>query len=151
MEGFINIGIFFTLLIAGYFIGSRREKEHFISLQKRELEMQDLPLFSSKKLSRPYSETKLFTGSIVIGQDYFKAVIALIINIFGGRIHAYEVLLDRARREAILRMKESASQWGAEEIANLKIETSSIQSGKRQNSGCCEIFVYATAGKNLSI
>ena len=38
----------------------------------------------------------------------------------------FEPLLDRARREAILRMKEKAALWGAKRIVNLRVECSSI-------------------------
>ncbi|MFT6733724.1 MAG: hypothetical protein ACJAS9_001914 [Polaribacter sp.] len=38
--------------------------------------------------------------------DYFKRFLAGLRNIFGGRVVTYESLVDRARREAILRMKE---------------------------------------------
>ena len=68
----------------------------------------------------------LFDGSVVISSDYFKAFISKLRLILGGRMREFEPLLDRARREAILRMKEKAVFWGAKRIINLRIECSSV-------------------------
>ena len=51
--------------------------------------------------------------------------------------------MDRARREAILRLKESCLD--ATQIINLRIETSSIYKGKGNQIGSVEVFAYATA------
>jgi len=66
-----------------------------------------------------------------------------LINIFGGRVSSYESLLDRGRREAILRMKESAK--GASEIVNVRIETSSISKNDNRGIGSIEVYAYGTA------
>ena len=148
MEGLIQLGIFAVLLVSGYIVGKSREKKHLQSLRKRERNVLSLPIASVKKLSQNYKEVTLVSGSVVIGQDYFKMVMSNLRNIFGGQLNSYETLLNRGRREAILRMKEQAIQWGAQEIGNLKVETSSISSGAKKQSGACEVLVYATAGKN---
>ena len=51
---------------------------------------------------------------------------------FGGRVTSYESLLDRARRESLLRMKQQASSMGAVMVFNVKYETASIE-GRRQH------------------
>ena len=54
------------------------------------------------------------------------------------------VLVDRGRREAILRMKEQCAD--ADLIVNLRIETSRISKGaKRRSLGTVEVFAYGTA------
>jgi uncharacterized protein YbjQ (UPF0145 family) len=85
---------------------------------------------------------KLITGNVVISIDYFKKILAGLINFFGGNISAYETLIDRARREAVLRMKESAK--GASEIINIRIETTSILKNT-QSVGAIEVIAYGTA------
>ena len=137
----MEIIVFLTLLTTGYIIGSKREKLHFESLQRREERSQDLPVISGRKLSKDYEHVQLFMGSVVIGQDYFKHFVTSIVNLVGGRITSYETLLDRARREATLRMKEKAMRWGAEEVTCIRIETSKM-------AQAAEILVYATGGKN---
>ncbi|NNK94067.1 MAG: heavy metal-binding domain-containing protein, partial [Desulfobacterales bacterium] len=75
--------------------------------------------------------------------DYFKKIMATLSNIFGGQLTSYESLLDRARREAVLRLKESCPQ--ADQIINLRIETSSITKGDNKQIGCVEVLAYGTA------
>ena len=66
-------------------------------------------------------------------------------SILGGRITAYETLLDRARREAVLRMKEEASALNANIIYNIKLETASISKNAAGSIGSVEVFAYGTA------
>jgi uncharacterized protein YbjQ (UPF0145 family) len=54
-------------------------------------------------------------------------------------------LLDRARREAILRMKDTARRRGAQMVFNVKIETVSISKGRRDAVGSVEVLAYGTA------
>lgn len=137
--------ILLILLILGYIFGSIAEKKHFKSIRKREEEMQTLP---SIMLKRPLNEKdikayKLVNGSVVLSIDFFKKFIASLVNIFGGNVSSYESILDRARREAILRMKEDA--FDASEIINIRIETSSISKNAQQNVGAVEVLAYGTA------
>ena len=53
----------------------------------------------------PILRTRLVQGSAVISIDYFKRMLAALRNIVGGEVKSYETLVDRARREATLRMK----------------------------------------------
>ncbi len=139
-----DILFFIVLLSIGFVVGSIIEKKHYRSLEKREKEMKNLPLISLKKplFSEEIKEVRLVSGSVVISIDFFKRFLAGLINFFGGNISSYETLIDRARREATLRMKESAD--GASEIINIRIETSSI-SKNTQNIGSVEVLAYGSA------
>jgi len=89
----------------------------------------------------------LVYGTVVVSGDYFKMVFAGLINFFGGRIRAYESLLDRARREALLRMKESAAADGAHMVVNARFETSKLDEAGagKQSTGMFEMLTYGTA------
>jgi uncharacterized protein YbjQ (UPF0145 family) len=87
----------------------------------------------------------LVTGSVVISVDYFKRFLASLRTLIGGRVTSYESLLDRARREAILRMKEEASKLGADKVFNIKLETSSISKSAKGKVGSIEVLAYGTA------
>ena len=89
--------------------------------------------------------TELVMGSVVVSVDYFKRFVAHLRMIFGGRVHTYESLLDRGRREAILRMQERAREQGASMIFNMRFETSSISKGGGQSVGSVEVLAYGTA------
>ena len=140
-----NIIIFLVLLTVGYISGTIVERRHFKKIKEREEALVTLPTIM---LKRPLHEeditsVKLVNGSVVISIDYFKKFVASLMNFFGGRISTYETLVDRARREAILRMKEDASD--AAEIINIRIETSSISKNASQNIGAVEVLAYGTA------
>ena len=141
-----NIVIFAVLVSLGYFFGRIAENRHYSSIKKREEHFLKLPTTSSKlplTASDQVDSCQLVHGSVVISVDYFKRLLAALRNIFGGSVQSYETLLDRARREAILRMKESCPQ--ANEIINLRIETSSISKGRKDTIGSVEILAYGTA------
>ena len=63
---------------------------------------------------------------MVVSLDYFKRFAAALRIIFGGRIKAFEPLMDRGRREAILRMKQDAVAAGYDAIINVRLATSRI-------------------------
>ncbi len=142
--------IFVVLLSTGYFIGSRLESRHYRSIKEREKKFIHMPAVTFK--TPPYKEdeiaaSKAVIGSVVISIDYFKRFLAGLRNIFGGKISSYETLVDRARREAILRMKEMTP--GADMIVNLRIETSSIgkSANRKGQVGSVEALAYGTAIK----
>ncbi|MFK5913189.1 MAG: YbjQ family protein [Woeseiaceae bacterium] len=139
--------IFLILLSLGYGFGRYAEKKHYKSIIKREKELSYIPAIASKipPFRRQDLNSQLVAGNVVISVDFFKRFIAGLRNIFGGRITAYETLLDRARREAILRMKEAAKELNAEMVFNIKLETSSISKGRGKKIGSVEVLAYGTA------
>ncbi len=88
----------------------------------------NLPASVGRPKNLQATEVTLVNGSVVIASDYFKQFIASLKNFFGGRLSSHESLLDRARREAMLRMKTQAHVWGAREVVNVKLSTSFIDS-----------------------
>ena len=140
--------IFVTLLALGYFFGRLAESRHYKSIIKREKALARIPAIASKIPSPDLKpqQTVLVTGSVVISVDYFKRFLAGLRNLVGGRVKSYESLVDRARREAVLRMKDEARVKGASLVFNVKLETSSISQGRRENSiGSIEVLAYGTA------
>jgi uncharacterized protein YbjQ (UPF0145 family) len=143
VEGLI---IFIVLLILGYVAGRMVESRHYRSIEARERELLSLPVITLKNALEEQKEiarVELVAGNVVVSVDYFKRFLASLRNLFGGRVTSYETLLDRARREAILRMKETAK--GADIIMNLRIETASISKGAKQKVGSVETLAYGTA------
>ena len=139
-----DIIIFLVLLALGYFFVSAAEAKHYKSIKKRELKFLRIPTTNKKfpMRSDEVVNSALVQGSVVVSVDYFKRIYASVINIFGGKVVPYESLLDRARREAVLRLKESAPT--ADEFMNLRIETASITKNTK-SVGSIEVFAYATA------
>lgn len=139
--------IFISLLALGYGFGRYAESKHYKSIIKREKQLNSIPAIASKipPFRRQDLKSQLVAGNVVISVDFFKRFIAGLRNIFGGRITSYETLLDRARREAILRMKQQAKDINAEFIFNIKLETSSIYKGRGNAIGSVEVLAYGTA------
>ncbi|MCK5686139.1 heavy metal-binding domain-containing protein [bacterium] len=143
----ITIGIPLSMLFITYFIGSTLEKNHYKSILEREKKFINLPAVSGKNFIDPEKSVKsanLVSGVTIVSIDYFKRFLGGLKNLVGGEVVAYESVLDRARRESILRMKEKSPN--ADIIINLKIETSTI--GKVTNkggTGCSEVIAYGTA------
>jgi len=142
--GFI---FFLSLLIIGYLFGKWAEKRHYRSIHEREDAMRDL-LILPVRVPEPQHmrhSSELVSGNVVISVDYFKTVAASLRNVFGGRVGAYETLIDRARREATLRMQEDAQLKGAELIYNVKYETSRVGDNAGKALGSVEVLAYGTA------
>ncbi|MEM7018662.1 MAG: heavy metal-binding domain-containing protein [Pseudomonadota bacterium] len=125
------------------------EARHYASLRVREHALRHIQVLTLKRPPRDLEgepDSHLVMGSVVISVDYFKRFIASLITLIGGRIFTYETLVERARREAILRMKEQAKASGAFMICNVKLETSSISKGFGKDSlGSVEVLAYGTA------
>ena len=142
----MDLIIFFCLVIVGYLAGSITEKRHFASIREREAELKNILTFSARQLPPEdmHRSSVFVQGNVVVSVDYFKRLSAGLRSLLGGRIQAYESLVDRARREAVLRMKRHAQDQGATHIFNVKLETSSISKGNRGQIGSVEIFAYGT-------
>ena len=144
---YLNLIIFVTLLTVGYVVGQWIEKKHFRSIIEREERYRKLLTFNERFPPKELNSVnvELVGGNVVISIDYFKRIAAGLRGLIGGRVSAYETLVERARREAILRMKESAHKKGASMIINVRLETASISKGKKQQIGSVEVYAYGTA------
>lgn len=146
MELLINFSYVVVFILLGYVFGRLAEQRHYRSILEREEVWVKLPTTSNKRVmgSHPdINRSQFVSGNVVISIDYFKRILAMLRGFFGGNVQAYETLVDRARREAILRMKESCPE--ANQIINLRVETSSIYKGGGNQIGSVEVLAYGTA------
>lgn len=146
---FLDIILFLALVVLGYAVGTFTERRHYKSIVRREKETLKMQVVTAEPRlpEEKIREVFLVSGNAVISIDYFKRLLAQLRNIFGGRVKSYESLVDRARREAILRMKEEARAGGARAVVNFRLETSAIgQNANRKKSiGSIEAIAYGTA------
>lgn len=144
---FLNLIVFVVLIIIGYGFGQHAERQHFRSIIEREKKLRSLLCFNERVI--PPRDTpvqaQLVGGNVVISIDYFKQFVAGLRSLIGGRVTSYESLLDRARREATLRMKEQARDLGADSAWNVRLETAPISQGAAQQIGSVEVYAYGTA------
>jgi uncharacterized protein YbjQ (UPF0145 family) len=154
LELFMNFGWPILILVIAYFIGSWIEKKHFRDIREREAKAHGFPVVSFDTMPDDWNvaSSHLVSGSIVISLDYFKRVIAGLKGLIGGRIKTYEPLLERARREALLRMTEEARLQGYDAIFNVRLETSRLANATRDGKGVAgvEMLAFGTAVKFAS-
>ena len=136
---------FLFLVSLGIIFGRANEKAHLKRLRAEEKEMSHIKVLSIKTLPPNLAQGgALVQGNVVIAVDYFKVIMSTIRMIFGGRLNSYETLLDRARREAIVRMQKDAESLGADAIYNARVEFSAVGQ-QPQKIGGAELLAYGTA------
>ena len=144
----LNNAIFIILFSVGWFFGRRHERAHLNDLAQSEKVLGHI-IVSSERFYQPqlveHSHGELVIGSVVIAQDYFKMIIAGIMNIFGLNLTTYETLLDRARREALVRMRLQAKYLGYNQIYGVRLEVTNIN----QVGSVVEAIAYGTAVNTL--
>ena len=145
MSVLINYGIPVFLLALGFVAGQIAEARHYRSIRRREKNWIHVPAITNKTLfdEGPVLEARAVVGSTVISVDHYKRFLMYFRRIFGGEIRSYLPLIDRGRREAILRMKESCPD--ADLFLNCRLETSTISNGQGNSTGTVEFLAYATA------
>ena len=144
-----DILLILVILFITYITGSIIEKNHYKKIQQREIALFRKPCisFGSKgwSINKKIKKVELVTGECVISGDYFKNFTAGLKNIFGGRLTSFESVIDRGRREALLRMREKARSANC--IVNTRIESVMLNDiYDAQNSvPQCAIIAYGTA------
>jgi uncharacterized protein YbjQ (UPF0145 family) len=151
IESAINLGFPLLLLLTAYFIGSWIERRHYRDIRARERKWQQLPAitFRATPASWQVAASGLVTGSVVVSVDYFKRFLAGLRQLIGGRVKSYESILDRARREAVLRLKADAIAHGYNAVVNVRLETTRMANARRGGEGIAglEVMAYGTGLK----
>ena len=145
----IDFALPLALLVFAYFLGTFIERRHFRDIRQREQRLRGFPVFTFEAVPDDWQveSVDLVTGSVVVSLDYFKRVIAGLRALIGGRVKTYEPLLDRARREALLRMIEEAEAKGFDAVANVRLETSRLANSRNNSNGIAgvEMLAFGTA------
>jgi uncharacterized protein YbjQ (UPF0145 family) len=144
---FLDVIVFAGLFLLGFFAGRWNERRHYASIRRRERELAGVLVFSNRfpPQGSVRVDSRLVAGSAVISDDYFKNVVAGLYSFFGGRVRTYESLVDRARRESVLRMKAQARSLGSSMIINVKFQTFAIGGRNANNVRGVEVLAYGTA------
>ena len=149
MEAIGQLGVFIGLLVIGYTFGQRRETRHLRLLDQREAMLTGLMALPIEKIPGldPLTPPQLVTGTVCVSIDYFKRFASAMRGLVGGQLSSYETVIDRARREAVLRMKEEAHSMGYDIIVAVRVETSQIANSNSDGKGTAgmEVVAYGTA------
>ena len=140
----IFVGFFLAL---GLFAGGWAERSHFKRLDKREEETGEILITQIKKYPGAVAAElppAMFVGECVISSDYLKTFLASIRKFFGGEIKSYQTLLDRARREALLRIVEQAQDAGYNAVCNVRFENADVGGSTAMKKGMVMVAILAT-------
>ena len=137
------------MLLGAWIFGGILERRHLKNLRLLESGSRGVLAVTIEDLPSDWhvESCELVMGNVVISQDYFKRFAASIKGIFGGNIRTFEPLLERARREALIRMKGVAHARGYDTVINVRIETATLAGARRDGKGTAgvEILAFGTA------
>lgn len=143
----IQITIPVLVLLLAYAVGRGAEQRHFKQLARKEAELSRILICDLRTLPQNWQPEAVFlvSGSVCVANDYFKTFAASLRTLFGGNVRGYETLVERARREAIVRMLEEARNYSANTVWNVRVETSTIGGQNPNRAGFVEVLAYGTA------
>ncbi len=143
----MNLILTAILLLVGVFFGTQAQKKHLEDLNAREDALSYMVVTNLKTVPAGLGQPMLVTGSVVIAFDFFRRFVARIIMFVGGNISVYETMLERARREALVRLLEQAQTVGATQVHNIRFEFSRVGASSSQANigGGAELLAYGTA------
>ena len=141
MDGLLfKIGITLILFCIGWAFGRHIEQKHLNELEERERELAYIRV-DTNRFAISESTGQLVSSNVVLSHDYFKYIISMIQSLLGGRLTTYETVVDRARREAMIRLKLEAQKMGANHIMGLRLSTTEMG----MEGGMVEVFACGTA------
>ena len=147
MDALIYLGFFIVLIALGFFVGGATERRHLADLARREEATSGFLATQSKYfLGNPEANQTptMVVTEVIIASDYLKSFLAKLRNIFGGEVRSFQTLLDRARREALLRIIEEAQSNGYNAVCNLRMDTAEI-GGNLDKRGAAMASILASA------
>ncbi len=141
MDGLIvQIVIFAILFSVGFGFGRYNERKHLQYLDEQEQRLAYIRVNNSR-FNESTFPGHMISSNVVISHDYFKYAIANVQNMLGGRLTSYESVVERARCEAIVRLKLEAEKMGADQIMGIRLSTTELG----MQGGMVEVFAYGTA------
>ena len=148
----LYVGLPAVVLFVGWFVGHLSETKHERSLAAREGALKDIEttdLRNPPGFAGAEGPCSLVSGEAVVASDTFKTWVFGLKNIVGGESKTFTRLFDRARREALLRMKERARELGCDAVCNVRFDSADIggnaAGAKKKGSNMAVALVSGTA------
>jgi len=148
MELLISFVFFVVMISLGFFAGGYTERSHFRRLDEREEANRGFIVTQLKTFPGGAATDlppQLFLGETVIASDYLKTFLSKIRKFFGGELRSYHSLLERARRESLLRIVDQAKAAGYDTLCNLRYETADIGGATNPKKTVVTVAVIASA------
>ena len=148
----LYVGLPAAVLFVGWLAGHLSETKHERSLAAREGALKDIEttdLRNPPGFAGAEGPCSLVSGEAVVASDTFKTWVFGLKNIVGGESKTFTRLFGRARREALLRMKERARELGCDAVCNVRFDSADIggnaAGAKKKGSNMAVALVSGTA------
>ena len=148
----LYVGLPAVVLFFGWLVGHLSETKHERSLALREETLKDIETTDMRNppgFAGAEGPCALVSGEAVVASDTFKSWVFGFKNIVGGESKTFTRLFDRARREALLRMKERARELGCNAVCNVRFDSADIggnaAGAKKRGSNMAVALVSGTA------
>ena len=148
----LYVGLPAAVLFVGWLAGHLSETKHERSLAAREEALKDIEttdLRNPPGFAGAEGPCSLVSGEAVVASDTFKSWVFGFKNIVGGESKTFTRLFDRARREALLRMKERVRELGCNAVCNVRFDSADIggnaAGAKKKGSNMAVALVSGTA------
>lgn len=146
---FVYLFGFLFMLGLGFFVGGYVERRHFRQLEEREAANKGFIVTQLKTypggVAQGSSAPQVFFAETVISSDYLKTFLSSIRKFFGGEMKSYHSLLERARRESLLRIIEQARNAGYDTACNLRYETADLGGATNPKKRIVTVAILASA------
>jgi len=137
----MGLGIPLVLVLLALITGNLLRRNHLKRLVEAEARLAGVVLSSSAG-PVPAGEGVAsipVAGEVVLAADFWLMLRAALRSLVGGRVSALEEVLERARREALVRLQAQAAAMDARLVLNLRVETA------RLGNAMVEVLAYGTA------
>jgi uncharacterized protein YbjQ (UPF0145 family) len=152
------VGLPALVLFVGWLVGHLSETRHERSLAEREEALRDIEATDMRNppgFAAAEGPCMLVSGEAVVASDTFKSWVFGLKNIVGGESKFFTRLFERARREALLRMKTRARELGCNAVCNVRFDSADIggnASGmKKKGSNMAVALVSGTAWRRPAV
>ncbi|MGA1872759.1 MAG: YbjQ family protein [Thermoplasmatota archaeon] len=145
---FILVIIPLALFIGPAITGQIFERKHFKELESREAEIRGRIISHNRRtpIMKHPARMTIVAGEVCIGADRFKTWIAGFRQLVGGKMGSLSPVVERARREALLRVLESAAKQGFTEVGNIRYTTANLKwNAPKQKELLISVMAYGTA------
>jgi uncharacterized protein YbjQ (UPF0145 family) len=136
MDVLLQLLLSLPFILLGLTVGRWNQRRHLRRIAEREAALSDMTVSELKTFPGgcdPSFTPRLLDTGVVIGSDQWKRFLAGYRKLAGGELRGYTPMMERARREAILRLLESARALGYNAVCNIRLETAVI-GGQRQRA-----------------
>ena len=148
----LYVGLPAAVLFVGWLAGHLSETKHERSLAEREEALKDIETTDMRNppgFAGAEGPCVLVSGEAVVASDTFKSWVFGFKNSVGGESKTFTRLFDRARRAALLRMKERALELGCNAVCNVRFDNADIggnaAGAKKKGSNMAVALVSGTA------